>query len=319
MADTGVSVSITGLDATLIKIEGRFSSELDRKLLNTQGKFIREMDRAASRVFEAMAKDVQIGTVVARRVMGSHASTPSFLITEGATPWEKLTPKYLKDKQKKTNNRFFWQYTGTMIKTFRTQSDRMARMSRNIAADRGTGNGNPRPIFKKDPSDILFVPQKTIPAYGKNVGTRGKNYDFIYDSKEKAPQINYSAASKKTGAVPEKYVKQMKRSLEFNVFNGYANYVKDMMNGTTSSSPEDYISLQRSGTQTIKNPKAAMASYDVTLNSGKFERRLFLKHKLWYRMDGKLKKRDFIQPYFKYFFKRVMLPLAKKSIKGIKL
>lgn len=317
--DNGVSVTITGLDSTLIKIEGKFSSALDRKLLSTQGKFVREMDRAAARVFEAMAKDVQIGNIVARRVMGSHSSTPSFLIAEGATPWEKLTPKYLKDKKEKTNNTHFWQYTGTMIKTFRTQSDRMARMSRNIAADRGTGNGNPRPIFKPDPNDALFIPQKTIPAYGKNVGTRGKNYDFIYDTKEKAPQINYSASSKKSGAVPEKYVKQMRRSLEFNVFNGYANYVKDMLNGTTSSSPEDYIGVQRSGSQIIKNPKSAMASYDVTLNSGNFERRLYLKHKLWYRRNGQLKKRDFIQPYFKYFFKKVMLPLAKKSIKGMKV
>lgn len=315
----GVSVTITGLDDTLIRIEGKFSSELDKRLLNTRGSFVREMDRAASRVFEAMGKDVQIGNIVARRVMGSHSSTPSFLITEGATPWEKLTPKYLKDKKKKTGNRYFWQYTGTMIKTFRTQSLHMARMSRNILADRGTGNGASRPVFKSDPKDILFTPQKTIPAYGKNIGTRGKNYDFIYDEKERVPQINYSTASKKTGAVPEKYIKQMNRSLEFNVFNGYANYVKDMLNGTVSSSPEDYVGSQRSGTQVIKSGKAAMANYDVTLNSGNFERRLYLKNKLWYRKNGKLKKRELLQPYFKYFFKRVMLPIAQKTIKGIKV
>lgn len=313
------TVIITGLDATLIRIEGRFSSALDKRILNNQGKFVKEMDRAASRVFEAMGKDIQVGGVVARRVMGSHANTPSFLISEGATPWEKLTPKYLKDKEKKIGNRNYWQYTGSMIKTFRTQSQRMARMSNNTARYQATGNGNFRPTFKADPNDVLFVPQKTIPAYGRNIGTRGKNYDFIYDAAEKAPQINYSAVSKKTGAVPEKYIKQMRRSIEFNVFNGYARFVADMLNGTVSSSPEDYVSMQRSGTQTIKNPKVAMANYDVTMNQGNFERRLYLKHKLWYRKDGKLKKRDLIQPYMKYFFRRVMLPLAQKTIKGIKL
>lgn len=313
------TVSITGLDSTLILIEGKFSSALDRRVLNIQGNFVKRMDKAASRVFEAMAKDISVEGIVARRVIGSHANTPSFLLKEGATPWESLTPKYAKHKKNKIGNRNFWQYSGSMIKTFRNQSKQMLAMSNNSLRNQALGEGRSRPRYKNDPNDSLFLPQKTIPAYGRNIGTRGKNYDFVYDEYEKAPAINYSAISKKTGAVPEKYIKQMRRVVSFNVFNGYARYVSDMLNGTVSSSPEDYIAFQRSGTQTIKNPtKSVISDPTVAFKSDKFERRLFLKHKLWYRRDGKLKKRDLIQPYMRYYFNRVMLPLAKKLLEGTK-
>ena len=319
MADKA-TVSITGLDSTLILIEGKFSSALDRRVLNTQGNFVKRMDKAASRVFEAMAKDISVNGIVARRVIGSHANTPSFLISEGATPWERLTPKYEKQKKKKLGNRNYWQYTGSMLRTFRTQSKQMLAMSDNSLRNQALGEGKYRPRYKNDPNDSLFLAQKTVPAYGRNIGTRGKNYDFIYDEQEKAPVINYSALSKKTGAVPEKYVKQMRRQVSFNLFNGYARYVSDMLNGTVSSSPEDYIAFQRSGTQTIKKPtKAVISDPTVAFKTDKFERRLFLKHKLWYRRDGQLKKRDLVQPYMRYYFKRVMLPLAKKLLTGMKV
>lgn len=315
------TVTITGLDNALIRIEGKFSSALDRRVLNIQGSFVKQMDRAASRVFEAMGKDVQIGGIVARRVMGSHANTPSFLLQEGATPWEKLTPKYEKQKKKRNGNRNYWMYTGAMIKTFRTQSERMARMSNNTL--RYAAANNPQGYasrFSAKNTDPLFTPQKTIPAYGRNVGTRGKNYDFIYDAAEKAPKINYSEASKKAGAVPEKYVKQMRRTVEFNVFNGYAKFVSDMLQGTVSTSPEDYLKSVTSGTQIIKNPRTVIANPDVYFNktTGQFERRLNLGYKLHYRRDGKLKQRDLVQPYMRYFFKRVMVPLARNTIRGMK-
>lgn len=302
------TVKITGLDATLIRIEGKFSSELDKKVLNLQGSFIKQMDKAASRLFEAMGKDISVGGNVARRVMGSHAKTPSFLVQQGAR-WEPLSEPYLLRKKRmmrqgKIKTAYFWQYTGSMVKVFRAQSEKMVRISNNTSRYASVEkNGVREAVFKPKPKDPLFLPLKNAPAQGKNIGTRGKNYDFIYDE-NLGVQINYGANHKKQGAVPEKYVRQMNRRMDFSVFNGYAAYVNDMMEGRPPKSPESYFYSFNS-----------KQVFDE--NRGEFRTKGALGIKLFYHRNGVLKKRDLISPYMRYYFKTVMLPLAQKTIYGM--
>ena len=313
------TVEITGLDNLLIRLEGKFSVELDRKILSTRGSFVRAMDQAASRVFTAMAKDVSVGGIVARRVMGSHASTPSYLLTNGASAWEKLDPKYMKRKKAMSGNRKYWQYTGKMIEQFRETGTEMARISGNVSRYANTGDGTYRDLTKKDPKDRLFLPNKSIPAYGRNKGTRSYLYDFEYSLNDPAPKVNYSARHKTlSGKVPESSVVQMKRQLEFDVFHGFARYMAETLEGRVSASPEDYVGVLYSGSQKVSKPRSGTADLDKV--GSDYERRVFLKYKLYYRKKGQeYKKRELIQPYMKYFYNKVMIPLAEKTIKGLKV
>lgn len=312
-------VKITGLDATLIRIEGVFSRELDTQVLNLEGRFVKKMDSAAARVFEAMAKDINVEGIVARRVMGSHAKTPKFLLENGAPQWEKLSPKYMKAKKKVSNTTFFWQYSGGLINTFRKQSQRMTRLSNNTARYEVDSKGKARLKNKVDPNDILFKPLKAMPAQGRNIGTRSKNYDIIYDESQTTPQVNYSAKSPKSGAVSETYVKQMSREITFGLFNGFTRFLIDGLNGKVSSSPEEYIMYEKSNSVITKKSNMAGKVGNLKSVSTTVERQMNLGRKLWYAKNGEVKKRELIQPYIKYYVKRVMIPLAEKTIGTIKV
>lgn len=323
-------VTITGIDSTLIRIEGRFGRKMDKKMLNLQGRFIKEMDRAASQLFRSMAVDTQVGGNVARRVMGSHMGTPSFLVAEGAK-WEPLNPDYLKRKRRmlsgdskdkdagKVKSAFFWEYTGSLRKAFRSQTERMVRISNNTQRyasfqDPVTGAYSER--LKTQPGDELFPPLKGVKATGGNLGTRSKNYDFVYDESSNIPNIKYSASHKtKTGAVPERYVKQMKRYVQFDIFNGYAQYVKDTLEGRSSPSPEAYISQLAAGSRVVGagNKKAV---FNPT--TGQFEAKLNMGVKLFYMRNNVVHQRQMIQPYMRYYFKKIMVPLARKLLQGTK-
>lgn len=319
-------VTVTGIDATLIRIEGRFSRELDKKVLNLQGSFIKQMDKAASQVFRAMSVDTQVGGNVARRVMGSHAGTPSFLVAEGVK-WEPLSREYLRKKRKymsgdskakdagkvKTTN--FWEYTGGLKKAFRVQTERLARISNNTQRYESFVNpktGKRDAIFKPKPGDELFTPLRFAKASGRNLGTRAKNYDFVYDEST-GPSLNYAATNTKSGPVPDRYVKQMRRGLQFDVFRGYAQYIQDAMTGKTAGSPEAYIEKEAAGRRIVtENNK-----YGVFNQTTKqYEDIMPMGVKLFYRKNGDKHQRQLIQPYMRYYFKKIMLPLARKLLKG---
>ena len=321
-------VSIRGIDATLIRIEGKFSTELDKRVLNLQGRFIREMDRAASQVFKSMAVDSQVGGNVARRVMGSHAGTPSFLVSEGAN-WEPLSEDYLKRKKRmvsgnskeknagKVKSTFFWEYTGSLRKAFRSQTERMARQSNNTqryASIQNKTTGVYSLYQKSKPADELFKPLKMAAATGKNTGTRSKNYDFVYSETASGPSITYSGNQPgKSGVVPDRYVKQMNRYIQFDVFNGYAQYIKDTLEGKSASSPEDYVSAMSAGSRpTGSNNKRAT----FNPSTARFEQKLTMGIKLFYMRSGVKHQRQMIQPYMRYYFKKIMVPLSKKLLQG---
>lgn len=327
MAKDPPTVTLTGIDATLIRIEGRFSQKLDQKVLNLQGSFIKQMDKAASQVFRAMSVDTQVGGNVARRVMGSHAGTPSFLVAEGAR-WEPLSPAYLKRKRRlvsgdstskeagvvKTTN--FWEYSGGLKKAFRTQTERLTRLSNNTQRyesikDKKTGDY--KTVFKPKPGDELFAPLRFAKASGKNLGTRAKNYDFVYDESTGA-SLNYSAKNTaRSGVVPDRYVKQMNRYIQFDVFRGYAQYISDTMEGKTATSPEAYLLKEGAGKRTASLTNKYGVFNPVT---GNFEQKMPMGIKLFYRKNGQTHQRQLIQPYMRYYFKKIMVPLAKKLLKG---
>lgn len=332
MAKDPPTVTLTGIDATLIRIEGRFSQKLDQKVLNLQGSFIKQMDKAASQVFRAMSVDTQVGGNVARRVMGSHAGTPSFLVAEGAK-WEPLSYEYLRRKRRlmsddsksreagKVQTANFWEYSGGLKKAFRNQTERMARLSNNTQRYESLKNektGDYRTVFKPDPGDELFTPLRFAKATGKNLGTRAKNYDFVYDESTGA-SLNYSAKNTtKSGPVPDRYVKQMNRYIQFDVFRGYAQYISDTMAGKTATSPEAYLANEGAGKKRAStNPNSKSYAYGVTnTRTGDFEQKMPMGIKLFYRKNGDKHQRQLIQPYMRYYFKKIMVPLAKKLLKG---
>lgn len=319
-------VTLTGIDATLIRIEGRFSQELDKKVLNLQGRFIKQMDKAASQVFRSMSVDTQVGGNVARRVMGSHAGTPSFLVAEGAK-WEPLSGEYLRKKRRlvsgesqskdagKVNTTNFWEYTGSLKRAFRTQTERLVRLSNNAQRYRSIEDpktGERKAVFTPKPGDELFPPLKLAKATGGNLGRRAKNYDFVYT--ETGTSISYSAKNTaRSGVVPDRYVKQMNRYIQFDVFRGYSEYIRDVMEGKTATSPEAYISGQIAGKRVV----SAGNKYG-TFNAltGDFEQKMPMGIKLFYRKNGATHQRQLIQPYMRYYFKKIMLPLAKKLLQG---
>lgn len=323
------TVSIIGLDVTLLRIEGKFSTAIDKKVLNLQGRFIKEMDKAASQVFKSMAVDTKVHGNVARRVMGSHAGTPSYLVAEGAK-WEPLSKNYLRRKKRlmsgdskdkmngKVSSTHFWEYTGSLRKAFRVQTEKMARMSNNTLRNSNIQNGKGSVYSehqKNKPKDELFTPIKSINARGGNRGTRAKNYDFVYDETASSGKISYSATHKNlTGIVPEKSVKQMNRYLEFDVFRGYAEYIKDTIEGKKATNPETYIAGLSAG-RGIVGAKNRNGTYNAQTKN--YERKLEMGFKLFYKKNGVSAQRQMIQPYIRYYFKKIMVPLAKKLVQGM--
>ena len=217
----------------------------------------------------------------------------------------------------KVKSTYFWEYTGSLRKAFRNQSEKMARQSNNTqryASIQGGASGVYNVFQKTKPKDELFEPIQAVGATGANIGTRAKNYDFVYDESTGTSTISYSSKHpSKTGQVPERYVKQMNRYIQFDLFNGYAQYIKDTLEGRTSSSPEDYIASMTAGSRDVGagNKRGVFNS-----STGKYEQNLPMGIKLYYQRNGATQQRQMVQPYIRYYFKKVMVPLAKKLLNG---
>ena len=105
----------------------------------------------------------------------------------------------------------------------------------------------------------------------------------------------------------------MNRYIQFDLFNGYAQYIKDTLEGRTSSSPEDYIASMTAGSRDVGagNKRGVFNS-----STGKYEQKLPMGIKLYYQRNGATQQRQMVQPYIRYYFKKVMVPLAKKLLNG---
>jgi hypothetical protein len=315
-------VEVTGMDNLLLTIEGRFNQSLDERILNATGDFAREMDRAAQKVFRAMAVGAETQGFRASPVIGTNMKTPSFLqshIPQGQE-WKPLNKKYLRRKKSlvkqgrlKTAN--MWEYSGSLKNILKQRSTEFTRMSGNTFGYRSTinpqtGFHESKKISSRKKDDILF---RAIPAIGQNLGGNSLGYDFFYAGI--TPTVTYTDKHprKASGTVMDnRYLANMKRSVSFNVFNGFAKYVQDNLDGLRPS-PEDFIGEIVGGRAQYTLP--GRKRVEVT-RSGQtiYVRDLKLKNKLYYFSKGKRQQRALIQPYMRYYFNKVMVPLARKLI-----
>lgn len=120
--------------------------------------------------------------------------------------------------------------------------------------------------------------------------------------------------TKATGIVMNnRYLGNMKRSISFDVFGGLAKFVQTTLEGNSEAlSPEDFIAEITGGVAQYKNAGANRV-WDANKNA--FVRDLRIKNKLYYFAQGKRQQRALIQPYMRYYFQKVMLPLARKLIR----
>ena len=318
-------VEVTGIDNLLLTIEGKFNQSLDEKVLNATGSFAREMDRAAQKVFKAMAVGAETQGFRASPVIGTNMKTPSFLqphIPQGQE-WKPLNKKYLRRKKSlvsqgrlKTTN--MWEYSGSLKNILKERSTEFTRMSGNTFGYRSTinpqtGFHESKKISGRKKEDILF---RAIPAIGKNLGVNSLGYDFFYATT--TPTVTYTDKhpKKASGTVMDnRYLANMKRSVSFNIFNGFAKYVQDSLasSGPKRPSPEDFIGEIIGGRAQYTLPKENRVEI-VKDKQTVYVRDLKLKNKLYYFSKGKRQQRALIQPYMRYYFNKVMVPLARKLI-----
>lgn len=315
-------VEVTGIDNLLLTIEGKFNQSLDEKVLNATGSFAREMDRAAQKVFKAMAVGAETQEFRASPVIGTNMKAPSFLqphIPQGQE-WKPLNKKYLRRKKSlvsqgrlKTTN--MWEYSGSLKNILKQRSTEFTRMSGNTFGYRSTinpqtGFHESKKISGRKKEDILF---RAIPAIGKNLGVNSLGYDFFYATT--TPTVTYTDKhpKKASGTVMDnRYLANMKRSVSFNIFNGFAKYVQDNLDGLRPS-PEDFIGEIIGGRAYYNLPRKNRV--EATRDGQTvYVRDLKLKNKLYYFSKGKRQQRALIQPYMRYYFNKVMVPLARKLI-----
>lgn len=322
------TVSITGMDNLLLVIEGKFNQEMDKKVLDVSGPFITAMDNAAKKVFKAMASEVQIHDLRAKPVMGTHTKTPSFLTDDipDDQSWRPLNKKYLARKKSlvskgriRTAN--MWEKSGSLKNVFRSQSAKFAKMSGNTFRDKNffntqTGQYDSRRLNMKKPEDRLF---KTIPVQGRNTGRNSLGYDIEYNSWSQVPTVKYTAAhpTKATGTtMPRSRLGTMRRTMEFDIFGGFAKFVNQALSGTGPvMAPEDFIAEIKSGGQNVYKNNGANRVWDERRQRYVADKRI--KDKLYYFTQGKREQRALIQPYMRYYYRQIMIPLARKLL-GVK-
>ena len=320
-------VTLTGVDTMLLTIEGRFNQEMDKKVLDVSGPFITAMDAAAKKVFKSMAVGAESGGIRAYPVMGTHTKAPSFLAPyiPSGQEWRPLNKKYLRYKKKmvlrgKMETANMWSKSGGLRRQFKTNSAMLTTKTGNTFRDKQffnekTGEYDSRKLNMQKPEDRLF---KTIPVQGRNTGKNALGYDFEYNTWSQVPTVKYTAAhpTKATGTtMPRSRLGSMRRAIEFNVFGGFAKYVQGQLEGTgPQMSPEDFIATITLGDKKHqKNPNAKNMT-DVLSGNVKNKR---IKNKLYYFVKGKRQQRALIQPYMRYYFNKIMIPLARKLL-GVK-
>lgn len=326
MAGIKSYANISGLDNTLLMIEGRFNLGMDERVLNVTGEFAKQMDMAAQKVFKGMAVGAETRGLRALPVMGTNLSTPSFLVDVPADQsWRPLNQKYKNRKKSlvskgriRTVN--MWEYSGSLKRIFQKKSAQLTKISGNTFGNKNffntaTNTYDSKRISAKKASDRMFM---TIPnPQGGNLGANALGYDFEYVAGQTAPNIQYTAQhkTKATGtAVKTVAISNMKRYIAFNIFEGLAKFVSSTLEGNTKAiSPEDYIESISGGTAVYKN---AGKDRIWDTRKGVYVRDLRIRNKLYYFAKGKRQQRALIQPYMRYYFNKIMIPLARKLING---
>lgn len=319
------TVSITGMDNMLLIIEGRFKQEMDKKVLDVTGPFITAMDSAAKKVFKAMATDVQVEGLRARPVMGTHTKTPSFLsrYIPDDQSWRPLNKKYLKRKKTlvalgRMTTANLWENSGSLKKIFSNKSASLTAIGGNSFKDRNffnkkTNTYSSRPLDMTDPKDKLF--HAIVPAQGRNVGRNSLGYDIEYNSWSTTPTINRTSQHKTkiAGAYPRTQFGRLVRTIEFDVFGGFAKFVNQALSGAGPvMSPEDFIAEIKSGGQNVYKKNGQDRVWDDKSQRYVADKRI--KDKLYYFTQGKRQQRALIQPYIRYYYRQIMIPLARKLI-----
>lgn len=319
------TVTITGMDNMLLVIEGKFNQEMDKKVLDVSGPFITAMDNAAKKVFKAMAVGAETNGLRARPVMGTHVKTPAFLAADipADQSWRPLNRKYLNRKKSlvskgriRTTN--MWEKSGSLKNIFRSQSAKLTKITGNTFRDKTffntqTGQYDSRRLNMKNPEDRLF---KTIPVQGRNTGRNSLGYDIEYNSWSQVPTVKYTAAhpTKATGTtMARSRLGSMKRTMEFDIFGGFAKYMNQVLSGTgPTMAPEDFIAnIKSGGVTTYKNPNQNKMQDQL---SERPVRDKLIQDKLYYFTQGKREQRALIQPYMRYYYRQIMIPLARKLI-----
>ena len=171
MAGIKSYANISGLDNTLLMIEGRFNLGMDERVLNVTGEFAKQMDMAAQKVFKGMAVGAETRGLRALPVMGTNLSTPSFLVDVPADQsWRPLNQKYKNRKKSlvskgrlRTVN--MWEYSGSLKRIFQKKSAQLTKISGNTFGNKNffntdTNTYDSKRISAKKASDRMFM---TIP------------------------------------------------------------------------------------------------------------------------------------------------------------
>lgn len=319
------TVSVTGMDSMLLVIEGRFNQEMDKKVLDVTGPFITAMDSAAKKVFKAMAVGAESGGLRARPVMGTHTKTPTFLAADipADQTWTPLNNKYLARKKSlvskgrlRTAN--MWENKGGLKRVFVANSAKFAKISGNTFRDKTffnnkTGEYDSRRLNMSKVEDRFF---KTIPVQGRNTGRNALGYDIEYTPLSQVPTVKYTAAhpTKATGTtMPRSRLGSMRRTIEFDIFGGFAKFVNQALSGVGPvMAPEDFIAEIKAGGQNVYKKNGADRVWDADSQRYIADKRV--KDKLYYFTQGKRQQRALIQPYIRYYYRQIMIPLARKLI-----
>lgn len=335
------TVTITGGDELLIALSGQFKKGLEERLLGVNSLFLKELDKASVKVFRSMANGSITHGFRANPVMGTHQKTPFFLFDEGAN-WEPLQKDYFKRKKRLMANHSgankkpeklskdkdvgsvrttaFWEYKGELRRFFTRQSANLTRISNNAVL----ANATATPVG----SDLMFTDvikrqNASLRITGGFKNSKPDSFDFSYSPQSNGRSIS---AVRKTGAkkgqlVRSQDISRMMLNVEYDLFRGLKMHVDAMLGKGMAPSPEDYIAgiqfttsktptrLQqyrnRRGRVThYMNSKGDVIPVDKVSNNP-------LAHKLFYKRDGQLRQRQLIQPYMRYYVKRVLVPMSK--------
>lgn len=339
---TKPTVEITGGDDLLIALSGKFKKGLEDRFLKRNSVFLTELDKASVKVFQAMATGMTVNGLRANPVIGTHQNTPSFLAAEGAD-WEPLRKDYFKRKKRLMSGRrsdgkassdkdvgsvkttAFWQYKGELKRFFARQSKNLTRISNNAIL---LNSENPQ-LDKNNWmfSEAINKTNISLKISGGFKNSKPDSFDFKYTPNE----VRSISATRKTGVnagslVRSQDISKMTLTVEYNLFQGFKKHVDSLMGIGSAPSPEDYIAGIQFSTnkkltrlQQYRNKRGKVTHYlDGKGNFISVENASNnpLAHKLFYRRDGQLKQRQLIQPYMRYYVKRILKPLASKLIKS---
>lgn len=330
------TVSITGVDALLVRLTGQFNKAMDERLFGKSSELVKELDKATSKVFQAMATGAVVHGTRAYPAMGRYHSMPSFL-SEYTEPWEPLSAEYLKRKKRLMGNRSnpnsknadrvkttaYWEYKGELKRYFQSYSSQLTQISNNgfLKAAQATPVGDTDHMF----TDVI---KQTDHLFRAKAGYNSKGqarYDFTYDPTGDRPfSANYASGAKKGMPVTSQAISRIKREVEFDLFRGLQQHLQAMAGNGRAPSPEDYIAgIQTSFTdksvvrrQKLKGKNVYLSSDFKQLEKGSFKNKS-IGLKLSYQKNGQTMYRGLVTPYMQYYAHRVLKPLARKLIRGL--